>query len=90
MTVNVHEAKTKLSALLKRVEEGEEITIARAGKPVAQLVPAKPKSPFPLDFVPGIKMADSFDDPLPPELLALFYGEADKQKGKGKTRKRHP
>ena len=39
-TVNVHEAKTRLSELLKKVEAGEEIVIARAGKPVARLVPA--------------------------------------------------
>lgn len=38
-TVNIHEAKTHLSRLLERVEAGESITIARAGKPVADLVP---------------------------------------------------
>jgi prevent-host-death family protein len=38
-TVNIHEAKTHLSRLLERVEAGEAITIARAGKPVADLVP---------------------------------------------------
>lgn len=37
-TLNVHEAKTQLSRLLERVEQGEEIVIARAGKPVARLV----------------------------------------------------
>ena len=42
--VNIHAAKTQLSQLVARVEKGERITIARAGKPVAQLVPApKPK-----------------------------------------------
>ncbi len=40
MTVNIHAAKTRLSALVARVEKGERITIARAGRPVAQLVPA--------------------------------------------------
>ena len=40
MTVNLHAAKTRLSDLVARVEKGERITIARAGKPVAQLVPA--------------------------------------------------
>jgi prevent-host-death family protein len=40
--VNVHEAKSQLSGLLARVEEGEEIVIARAGKPVAKLVPHRP------------------------------------------------
>lgn len=38
-TVNIHEAKSTLSRLLERVEAGETITIARAGKPIAQLVP---------------------------------------------------
>ena len=38
-TVNVHDAKTHLSRLLERAEAGEEIVIARAGKPVARLVP---------------------------------------------------
>ena len=38
-TVNIHEAKTHLSRLLERVEAGEQITIARAGKPVADLIP---------------------------------------------------
>jgi prevent-host-death family protein len=38
-TVNIHEAKTHLSRLLERVEAGEAITIARAGKPVADLIP---------------------------------------------------
>lgn len=47
-TVNVHEAKTNLSRLLAEVEKGEEVTIARAGKPVARLVPVeeKPKRKF--------------------------------------------
>lgn len=39
LTVNIHDAKTHLSNLLARVEQGETITIARAGKPVADLVP---------------------------------------------------
>lgn len=41
-TLNVHEAKTQLSRLLERVEHGEEIVIARAGKPIARLVPVGP------------------------------------------------
>lgn len=39
ITVNVHEAKTRLSELLMRVEQGEEVVIARAGTPVARLAP---------------------------------------------------
>lgn len=41
VTINVHEAKTHLSKLLERVEAGESITIARAGRPVAELVPLR-------------------------------------------------
>ena len=41
-TVNIHEAKTHFSKLLRRVSEGEEIVIARAGKPVARLAPIAP------------------------------------------------
>jgi prevent-host-death family protein len=44
-TVNVHEAKTSLSRLLERAEAGEEIVIARAGKPVARLIPYAPERP---------------------------------------------
>lgn len=47
--VNIHEAKTHLSRLVERVEAGEEIVIARAGRPVARLVPyqarTKPRTP---------------------------------------------
>jgi prevent-host-death family protein len=65
--VNVHEAKTHLSRLLARVEAGERITIARAGKPIAILGPAEERPP---DRVPGydkgkVIIHDTFDDPLP-------------------------
>ena len=43
-TVNIHEAKTKLSRLIADVENGEEVVIARAGKPVVRLVPVKEKT----------------------------------------------
>jgi prevent-host-death family protein len=74
-TVNVHEAKTKLSELLKKVEAGEEVVIARAGKPIARLVPA---SGVTLKRLLGsarglMKVPDDFNDPLPEELLREFY-----------------
>ena len=74
-TVNVHEAKTNLSDLLKKVEAGEEVIIARAGKPVARLVPA---SIVTVKRLLGtargtVKMSDDFNDPLPEELLREFY-----------------
>jgi prevent-host-death family protein len=44
MEVNIHEAKTNLSRLIQRAENGEEIIIARAGKPAVRLVPVPPKT----------------------------------------------
>jgi prevent-host-death family protein len=78
MEVNIHEAKTHLSRLLQRVAEGEEVTIARAGVPIARLVAVEnKKSVRPMGFARGeIWMADDFDAPLPDDLLAAFYGEA--------------
>ena len=72
--VNVHEAKTHLSRLLKRVAGGEEIVIAKAGKPVARLVPAqKAAGPRALGTQKGrFKVPDDFDAPLPAEVLASF------------------
>ncbi|HVT58650.1 MAG TPA: type II toxin-antitoxin system Phd/YefM family antitoxin [Thermoanaerobaculia bacterium] len=74
--VNVHEAKTHLSRLLRRVEAGEEVVISRSGKPVARLVPiAEPKRPRELGRDRGrIWIADGFDAALPDELLAGFEG----------------
>lgn len=82
MEVNIHEAKTQLSRLLRRVAEGEEITIARAGVPVAKLVAAPPTNRIrPLGAMEGqIYIAEDFDAPLPDDLLALFYGEEPKRK----------
>jgi len=78
MQVNVHEAKTNLSRLLKKVSEGEEIIICRSGKPVARLVPHKIK---PSKRVPGsagnrLHIAADFDSPLPEEILKEFENES--------------
>lgn len=65
--VNVHEAKTHLSRLLERVQAGEEITIAKAGKPIARLsaIRERPKRRIPgMDKGKVIIHAD-FDDPIP-------------------------
>ena len=77
MEVNVHQAKTHLSRLLRRITEGEEVIIARAGVPIARLVPVKSdKPPFPLGIDEGkFEVPEDFDDPLPLDLLAAF--EAD-------------
>jgi prevent-host-death family protein len=75
-TVNMFEAKTQLSKLVAMVEQGEDVVIARAGKPVArltQLVPAK--RPIVFGLLKGkIHVADDFDAPLPEEILAEFEG----------------
>ena len=81
-TVNVHTAKTTLSSLLTEVEAGREIVIARAGKPVAKLVPLKRKKAKQPDRRPGflkgkIWIGPDFEDPLPEEVLAAFRGERD-------------
>lgn len=71
--MNIHEAKTQLSRLLARVSEGEEIIIARSGKPVARLVPfeSKPQREFGIDK--GLfKVPVDFDEPLPLDVLATF------------------
>jgi prevent-host-death family protein len=65
--VNIHEAKTHLSRLIERVEAGEEITLARAGRPVARLVPYLPPArPRVFGLLRGqITIAGDFDAPLP-------------------------
>ena len=65
--VNVHDAKTHLSRLLERVQRGEEIVIARAGKPVARLIPLDAVDRRrPLGRDRGkIWTSDDFDEPLP-------------------------
>ena len=73
--VHVHAAKTHLSRLIDAAAGGEEIVIARAGKPIAQLGPLRDAPPI---RKPGllrgkITMADDFDAPLPREWLDAFY-----------------
>lgn len=75
LTVNVHEAKTHLSRLLARVEAGEEVVIARNGKPVARLVNVPKSGKRQFGSMKGmIKFDDSFFDPLPEEELKAWEG----------------
>ena len=75
VTVNVHEAKTHLSRLLIQVEEGEEVVIARSGKPVAKLVSCAPPAKREPDLLKGkFVVPDSFFDPLPEDELRLWEG----------------
>ncbi|MBA2450912.1 MAG: type II toxin-antitoxin system Phd/YefM family antitoxin [Chloroflexi bacterium] len=75
--VNIHEAKTHLSRLVERAAAGEEIIIAKSGKPMARLVPLREDlTPRVFGTMKGqIWIADDFDDPLPPELMTHFTGE---------------
>jgi prevent-host-death family protein len=71
--VNVHEAKTNLSKLIKQAAAGEEVVVASAGRPVAKIVayeaPFEPRTP---GLLAGqIKIAPDFDE-LPPDLAEAF------------------
>jgi prevent-host-death family protein len=77
-TVNIHAAKTHLSRLIDAVMEGEEIVIARSGRPVARLVPlqqAVKPGQRQLGILGGkLKVPDDFDAPLSEEILRDFEG----------------
>lgn len=76
-TVNIHKAKTNFSKLVDSVMHGEEIIIAKAGKPAAKLVPitaTKPKRK-PGALKGKIKISADFDAPLPDDILDLFEGK---------------
>jgi prevent-host-death family protein len=74
--VNLYEAKTQLSSLVERAAKGEEIVIAKAGKPMAKLVPVAPEPKVarkPGQNLLGITyIADDFDAPLPEDMLQDF------------------
>jgi prevent-host-death family protein len=76
LTVNIHAVKTQLARLLDATAAGEEVVIARAGKPVARLVPieAQPAKRR-LGLLDGkLRVSANFDDPLPDDILADFEG----------------
>lgn len=80
---NLYSAKTSLSKLVDRAAAGEEIVIAKAGRPMARLVPferaARPRRPG--GWETGIRIAEDFDAPLPDEILDAFEGRADEGDG---------
>ena len=69
--INIHAAKAHLSQLLERAHAGEEIIIAKAGKPYARLVPLEPVTKRPLGFVTA-PVSDAFFEPLPDDELAAW------------------
>lgn len=74
--VNIHAAKTRLSQLVEEVAGGGEVVIAKAGKPVARLVPLEKRGrPRKLGLLAGkLKVPADFDAPLPRRVLASFEG----------------
>lgn len=75
-TVNIHAAKTQLSRLIDDVAKGEEIVIAKAGRPVARLVPlADAHKKRRLGGLAGkVQIPEDFDAPLPDDILDAFEG----------------
>jgi prevent-host-death family protein len=74
--VNLHEAKTTLSQLVEQVENGEEVILARAGKPVARVVAIRSTGRRTLgQWRRRVRMSDDFDAPLPEAELAAWFGE---------------
>lgn len=75
--LNIYETKTRLSQLVEEVSGGSSFIIAKAGKPLAKLVPLETKSGnvFCFGTLKGkIKAAEGFDAPLPDDVLDLFEG----------------
>jgi prevent-host-death family protein len=76
LIVNVHEAKTQLSRLLEQAHAGQEIILAKAGKPYARLMPLARE---PARRKPGRlagRVGDAFFEPLPPEELDAWEGRS--------------
>ena len=77
-TVNIHEAKTHLSRLVERAARGETVTIAKAGKPMAKIVPIeqpKDETSRRLGFLAGqFRVPDDFDRMLEDEISEMFNG----------------
>jgi prevent-host-death family protein len=77
MLVNIHDAKTHFSKFIKQALKGDEVIIARDGKPLIRLVPytEEPQIRKGGQFQGLIQMSEDFDAPLPQEVLKQFYGD---------------
>jgi prevent-host-death family protein len=75
--VNMHEAKSTLSRLVEEALAGEEILIARAGKPVVRLMAIKPSKRRLGRWKGKVRMSGDFDAPLPPGELAAWLGSEE-------------
>ena len=74
-SINIHEAKTHLSRLVERVQAGEEIVIAKAGRPAARLVPIEEaRKPVKIGGLKGPPVPDDFNTMFEEEIAALFAG----------------
>jgi prevent-host-death family protein len=76
---NIHEAKSQLSKLIESALAGEEIVIAKAGKPLVKLIPYEENKQHrtPGGWEGQVIMSEDFDDELPANLLNLFAGEEE-------------
>jgi prevent-host-death family protein len=75
--VNIHEAKTHLSQLVEAAAGGERIVLARAGKPIAMLVPLPVREPRRSGVLAGrIRISADFDAPLPDAIVDAFEGNS--------------
>ncbi|HLF66685.1 MAG TPA: type II toxin-antitoxin system prevent-host-death family antitoxin [Gammaproteobacteria bacterium] len=77
ISVNIHEAKTHFSKLINQALQGEEVVIAKGGKPLVTLTPYVERvSPRKGGQLKGlIQVSADFDAPLPDEILKQFYGD---------------
>lgn len=77
-SINIHEAKTNLSRIAEEVAAGEEVIVAKAGKPKMKLVPLENKrKKIKLGMLKGkIHISKDFDAPLPQHIIDEFYGQS--------------
>lgn len=77
MLVNIHDAKTHFSKFIEQALKGDEIIIAKGGKPLIRLVPytEEPQIRRGGQFKGLIQISDDFDAPLPEGILKQFYGD---------------